>query len=181
MTAPPLSPLTPSARQGNWQFANSLALLILRLMVGWIFINAGAGKLFGAFGGPGMSNWTAFMQGAGLPIFPPAVWAWISAVGEFSGGLLILLGLLTRLAAIDTIVVMLFAITLSTGKNGFGGIYVPEADAVKMGYAYNLTLIAISAALVLAGPGLISLDAPLFKRSLWSRGPQPLDQPVART
>lgn len=173
------TPLTPPQRQGHWQFANSLALLILRLMLGWIFFSAGAGKLFGVLGGFGMAGWTGFMQQANLPLLPPATWAWISAIGEFAGGILILLGLFTRLAALNTIVIMIFAITLATGKNGFNGIFVPP-DAVKMGYAYNLTLIAISAALVLTGAGLISLDALLFKRSLWARGPQPLDQPVKR-
>jgi uncharacterized membrane protein YphA (DoxX/SURF4 family) len=74
---------------------------------------------------------------------------------------------------------MLVAIGMATGQNGFGGTY----DAVKgmqMGYQLNLDMIAMCVALILTGPGLVSLDALIFKRSLWSHGPQPLDQPEKR-
>ena len=43
------------------------------------------------------------------------------------------------------------------------------------GYEYNVNLIAESLVVLIAGPGLISLDALMFRRGLWARGPQPLD------
>jgi putative oxidoreductase len=164
-------------------FANSLALLAIRLVLGWIFIFAGSQKLFGAFGGIGMDTWIKVMSSDAMrmPVLPPVAWAYISAGGEFCGGVAVLLGVLTRLGALPLIVTMCVAIAKAVGPNGFGG--KPSAidpGAVQPGYAYNLALIAMSVALVLAGGGLISIDALIFKRGLWSRGPQPLDQPVPR-
>jgi putative oxidoreductase len=165
------TPLTPAARQGNWGFANSLGLLVLRLVLGWIFIYHGSQKLFGAFGGAGMGGeqgFVAAITGMNLPVLPGVAWAWMAACGEFFGGLFVFLGLLTRLAAIPIIVTMLVAIKAVTGSKGFSG------------YEFNLTLIAMGVTLVLTGGGLVSLDALFFKRGLWARGPQPLDQPERR-
>ena len=182
MTSPD-TPLTPTERQGNWIFANSLALLAIRLVLGWVFIYAGAQKLFGAFGGIGMETWTKVMESDAMrmPVLPPAAWAYISAGGEFFGGIAVLLGVLTRLGALPLIVTMCVAIAKAVGQNGFGGaMSKTDPGAVHPGYAYNLSLIAMSLALVLSGPGLISIDALIFKRGFWSRGPQPLDRPVSR-
>ena len=66
--AAPQVPLTPLERQGHWQFANSLALLVLRLMLGIVFIHAGAGKLFGIWGGFGMAGWTHAMEMMQMPV-----------------------------------------------------------------------------------------------------------------
>jgi putative oxidoreductase len=168
-------PLTPLQRQGNWSFANSLGLLILRLIIGGIFIYAGSQKLFG-----GIDKFAASPALQNLPLFSPVVWAWIAACGEFFGGLFVLLGLLTRLATLPIIATMLVAIIKVAGPNGFAGVYLGNG-AVKQGYMMHLIIIAICIHLILAGAGLLSLDAFLFKRSLWARGPQPLDQPQPRT
>jgi putative oxidoreductase len=172
------APLTPAQRQGNWIFANSLALLVLRLVLGWIFIYAGSQKLFGAFDGMGMETWIKVMDSMHMPELPATAWAYISACGEFFGGIAVLLGLLTRLASLPLIATMCVAIAKAIGQNGFGGKpSMIDPGAVHPGYAYNLALIAISVALLLTGGGLISLDVLIFKRSLWARGPQPLDRP----
>jgi putative oxidoreductase len=169
------TPLTPIQRQGNWIFANSLALLILRLALGWTFIYHGSQKLFGAFDGIGMSTWIKAMEGMHMPLLPPTAWAYVSAGGEFFGGVLVFLGLLTRLGALPIIASMCVAIAKVHGKIGFS-----SSPPSLPGYELNIALIAVSVALVLAGGGLISLDALLFKRGLWARGPQPLDQPFKR-
>ncbi len=175
------TPLGPGRCQGNWGFANSLGLLVLRLVLGWIFIYTGAQKLFGAFDGMGMANWTQAMDTMHMPVLPAAAWAWMAACGEFFGGVFVLAGLLTRLASIPLVVTMLVAIAKATGPNGFLGKPVPEArGAMYPGYMINGALIAMSVALILSGAGLVSLDALIFKRGLWARGPQPLDQPTAR-
>jgi len=157
----------------NTEFANSLALLVLRLVLALIFICSGGGKLFGWFGGPGIENFSHYL--VGMPILPPIVWAWMAALGEFLGGVSMLLGLLTRLGTIPLIVVMFVAIARVHGPNGFTGIPVKDVPgAVYPGYAFNVTIVAMALALLLAGPGLISLDALFFRRCCWSRGPQPL-------
>ncbi|MEI8197147.1 MAG: DoxX family protein [Phycisphaerae bacterium] len=154
----------PCCGQGNNRMAVSLGLLLLRLALGWIFLFHGSQKLFGAFGGPGIEGFAGYLKD--LPLLPPVVWAYMAALGEFVGGLCVLLGLLTRLGAIPLIVTMLVAIATVHGPHGF--------SREHMGYEYNIALIGMAAALVLTGPGLVSLDALLFRRGLFARGPQPI-------
>jgi putative oxidoreductase len=182
MTSNPSSevaaPLGPIARQGNTAFAISIALLFLRLVLGWIFFYAGAGKAFGWFGGYGIAATSTFI-GAIMPGFlSPIAWTYLLAYSELIGGALVMLGLLTRLASFPLFITMVVAIAKVSGPNGLGGKMTDQG--MQMGYGYNLTLATICVALILAGPGLISLDAFLFRRGLWSRGPQPLSQPSQR-
>jgi putative oxidoreductase len=164
------APLGPAARTGNTAFATSVALLLLRLALGWCFIYHGSGKLFGAFGGPGLEGFSKFLH---MPSFmPPIAWAGLAAGSEFVGGLLVFIGFLTRLATLPLIGVMLVAIATVHGKVGYG---------VQGGYEYNVALITMAAALLIAGPGIVSLDALLFRRGLWAKGAQPLANPGTRT
>lgn len=129
-----------------------VALLLLRAMIGAVFITHGAQKLFGAFGGGGLDAAAKAMAGYGLK--PGMFFAVLGGISEFGGGLLLLVGLLTPLAGLIIAGVMVVAIAVSTGQNGFiilGGL----------GYEYNLVLIAIALALVIAGPGRLSLDCQL--------------------
>jgi putative oxidoreductase len=119
----------------------------------------------------------------GLPGFlPPTAWAYMAACAEFFGGLALLLGLLARLGTIPIIVTMLVAITTVHGQNGFSGWTETYMDKKipHVGYELNLALIAMAVAIMIAGPGLISIDALIFRRGLWARGPQPLSEPGRR-
>ncbi|MEX2671837.1 MAG: DoxX family protein [Phycisphaeraceae bacterium] len=126
---------------------NDLALLLLRLIVGAVFIFHGSQKLFGWFDGPGIEGFAGFLEQMEIP--EPMVMAWVTAISEFAGGILVLLGLLTRLAAIAPLIVMIVAIVTVH----------PDAFAVdKGGMEFALTLATILTALILAGPGRISID-----------------------
>ena len=160
-----MSTASPQTGQGNCSFAVSLALLLLRLALGATFIYHGGQKCFGWFDGPGIEAFSHFLK---LPVLPAIVWAWMAAGSEFFGGLLILIGFLARLASIPLIITMLVAIATVTGANGF---------AMPKGYEVNLPYIAMAAAILLAGPGLVSVDAFVFRRGLWAHGPQPLGEP----
>ncbi len=157
----------PLPGQGNNSFAISLALLLVRIGIAWVFVYHGSQKVFGAFGGPGIDGFAAHLNH--LPVLPPIAWAWMAALGELLGGLFVGIGLLARLATLPVIVTMLVAIATVHGKNGFG--------LQNSGYEYNMVLIAMAGAILLAGPGLLSVDAFLFRKGLFSCGAQPLENP----
>ncbi len=129
--------------------AVALGLLILRLGVGLILAAHGAQKLLGWWGGPGMTNWTGAMTR--MRMRPPALWAWVSALGEFGGGLALAAGLLSPLGSLGVIGAMVVAIALVHWPKGFW--------VSKGGFEFNLSLIVGAAALAITGPGAYSLDS----------------------
>lgn len=129
-------------------------LLVLRLVVGLIVAAHGAQKLFAWWGGPGINGWTAGLTR--MRLRPPGLWAWISALAEFGGGLLLVLGLLSPLGSFAIAGAMLVAVALVHWPRGFWN--------AKGGYEFNLSILAAVAALALTGPGAVSLDAILGLR-----------------
>ena len=113
--------------------------VFLRLGLGIIFTYHGFGKVFGA----GTSMGTAWNPN--LPVVVQALVSW----GEFLGGLAILSGFLTELAAAGIIIIMLGAIITVHAKNGFG--------MQGGGFEYNFALIAMALALIATGPGPLSI------------------------
>src|SRR6202171_6262582 len=102
----------------------AFGLLILRLVVGLTVAAHGAQKLFGWWGGPGMSSWTQVVKR--LRIRPARPWAWVAALSEFGGGLLLAVGLLSplgSLAIIGEMIVAIVTVHLSesfwVGKGGY--------------------------------------------------------------
>jgi putative oxidoreductase len=141
-----------------------LALLIIRVILGVIFIIHGSHKLFGWYGGPGVKGMTYWLGTFGVA--HPGLLAWMATLSEFVGGLLVLVGLLTPLAAAIIASTMVVAIVLVHGKNGF--------LASNQGYEFNLSLIALALALMLSGAGTLSVDQllglalPLNQLPLWA-------------
>jgi putative oxidoreductase len=132
-----------------------VALLILRMVVGGLFIGHGAQKLFGWFGGGGLEETAGSMAALGL--HPATVWTLLAGMSELGGGLLTLLGLLNPLGPVALIASMAMAIaTVHWGK---------PIWASQGGAELPLTNMAVAVALILAGPGQYSLDAAL-QRSL---------------
>jgi putative oxidoreductase len=122
--------------------------LLLRATVGGFFIGHGTQKLFGWFGGHGLSNTAQAFEGMGMR--PGQVHATAAGVAEAGGGAAILLGVETPFAASALIATMLTAINRVHLKNG--------PWAANGGFEYNAVLIAAAATLAEVGPGGFSID-----------------------
>jgi putative oxidoreductase len=129
----------------------NLALLVLRVVVGALFVGHGAQKLFGWFGGHGPDGTAAFFESTGMTRGRQL--ALIAGLSELIGGLLFALGLATPLAAALLSAVMLAAIWQVHRGNG---LWITEN-----GFEYNLVLLAVLFAVTAAGAGEWSLDGVL--------------------
>jgi putative oxidoreductase len=118
-----------------------LALLVLRVVLGVIFIGHGYGKVFG-----GLSHHVQFVSSLGLPGWL----AYCSAAAEFLGGILVVAGLFTRCAALAILIDISVAIVKVHWKNGLLG---------NGGYQFPLALAAITFALVFFGGGPMAFDS----------------------
>jgi putative oxidoreductase len=121
------------------------ALLVARVFVGVVFMAHGAQKLFGAFGGPGLS---AFVQMMG-PL------GYLVAIGEFFGGLGLVVGFLSRFSAASIILIMLGAIAMVHGKVGFFMNWTGQQAGE--GFEYHLLAIGILLPILIAGPGRLAI------------------------
>lgn len=131
-----------------------LAALILRVPVGIILIAHGAQKLFGWFGGYGLEGTGQWMASIGLE--PGYLMALMAGSAEFFGGIALVLGLLTRPAALVVAFTMVVAIVTTHLSNGL--------FMSNNGYEYALTLLAASLALMIQGGGSLSADKQLSTR-----------------
>ncbi len=125
-----------------------LALFVLRIVVGGLFAAHGAQKLFGSFGGHGLAGTGQFFESLGLR--PGERHARLAGLGEFGGGLLVVIGLLTPLGAAAIIGVMVVAILTVHGPKGW--------QVTEGGYEYNVVLATVAFALAAAGAGAWSVD-----------------------
>jgi putative oxidoreductase len=125
----------------------SWATVPLRLVMGIAFIGHGAQKVLGSFNGPGLAKFTSFP--APFPFMRPA-WLWMgaAAVSELIGGVLVLLGLFTRVGAFLIACVMLVAIF---------GVLWPVFFA-PTGMELAIAFLGIALALLITGGGQASVD-----------------------
>jgi putative oxidoreductase len=127
---------------------DDLALLVLRLSTGGFLMGHGAQKLFGMFEGPGLEGTAGWLESMGMR--PGKQWAWLAALSEFGGGALTLLGFVSPVGPLGAAASMGMAtFKVHAGKP----IWVTSGGA-----ELPVTNMAIAAALMLAGPGKMSLD-----------------------
>ena len=130
----------------------NIGLLLVRLVLGLTLFGHGAQKLFGWFGGYGISGTGAFFESK-LGFRPGKVHAFLAGLTEAGSGLLFALGLATPLAAAGFVTVMLVAVLTVHLANGF--------FITKNGFEYNLVLAGTALGIAFIGPGAWSLDAAL--------------------
>lgn len=117
-----------------------LGLLVLRLVLGAIMIAHGFPKAFG-----GVHHHVEFVRSLGIPGWL----AYLSIAAELGGGILLVVGFLTRFVALCALIDMLVAIFTVHFKNGFMG---------QGNYQFPLALAAIAFSLILFGSGPIAID-----------------------
>ena len=141
----------PSSYANSTNFSRRVdtGLLILRIVIGIVFLMHGGQKLF-VYGFAGVTG--AFGQ-MGVPM--PSITGPLTAIVEFLAGGALVIGLLTRLAAFGLAIDMLGAILMVHLKGGF---FMPQ------GYEFALTLLAANVAIAIAGAGYYSLDRVIAER-----------------
>lgn len=147
---------------------DSTATAILRLVLGIVFFAHGAQKMLGWFGGFGFSGTMGYFTGM---MHIPAVFAFLAIAAEFFGGLGLLLGFLTRIAAFGIAVNMLVAI--GTVHTAFGFFMNWAGNQKGEGFEFHLLVLAITTFLMIKGAGAFSVD-----RTIATASHPPLPNPA---
>jgi putative oxidoreductase len=166
----PVGPVVTQApvRRGT----TDLGLLVLRVGIGLIAMAHGSQKLFGWWNGPRLSGFEDYLINApNTDIgFNADAAKWLGVVGALSetiGGLMLVLGLLTPIAGAAVLGVMVVAALFKSTLAGGVWFFAPDPDFTNSGIEYELFLGLAAAAIILTGPGRISLD---FNRG-WATRP----------
>jgi putative oxidoreductase len=139
---------------------NTLAPTIVRVVLGIVFFAHGSQKLLGWFGGGGFRETMGYFAGM---MHIPIVFALLEIIAEFFGGLGLLLGLLTRLAAFGIAMNMIVAVLMVHGRFGFFANW--ERTQKGEGYVYHLLALAMCALLSIKGAGALSVDRKLARNA----------------
>ena len=135
------------------QTPNNSAITILRVVFGIVMFAHGAQKMLGWFGGNGFSGTMGFFTNY---MHIPAPFAFLAIAAEFFGGLGLILGLLTRVAAFGIAANMAVAVFTVHLQNGFFANWTGKQAGE--GIEYHLLAIAIATLLMIEGGGAASVD-----------------------
>jgi len=139
---------------------NDVATAIVRLVLGVVFFAHGAQKLLGWFGGYGFTGTMGFFTGV---LHIPAIFAFLAIIAEFFGGLGLIFGFLTRVAAFGILSNMVVAIAMVHSQFGF---FMNWTGAQRgEGYEYHLLILATTVLLIIRGAGAASVDRLLSSRA----------------
>jgi putative oxidoreductase len=136
--------------------SNDWTLTLLRLVMGVVFFMHGAQKMLGWFGGYGFSGTMGFFTNM---MHIPAVFGFLAICAEFLGGIGLIVGALTRIAAFGIATNMVVAILMVHAKVGFFMNWTGQQKGE--GFEYHLLAIAIATVLMARGGGAFSVDRTL--------------------
>ena len=128
-----------------------VALVAARTALAWIFIYHGARRLFGSFNGPGLHQSAHYFANT-AHLHPGELFAVLSGVTEFGGGIALALGLASRLAGAGIFVDMMMAIITVTWANGM------NATGGNSGYELNLAFGILASAFLMRLPSKLTSD-----------------------
>jgi putative oxidoreductase len=162
-TEPPLAPERRTGRRPvAWNGGLDIGLLLLRFLVGGLFFAHGAQKVFGLWGGQGISRTGQNLAGYGF-VAQADTLAWVLGVTELAAGAMVVLGLLTPLAAAALLSIKIVAVVVKWAAVPLFAAAAP--DALEL----DLLLGVGAATLVFTGAGRASLDS----GRTWQRRPLP--------
>ena len=145
--------------RGGIELSDAIAPLLIRIPLGLIFMAHGSQKLFGLFGGSGLtSTFATFEQKLGIP----PIFTLLAIIAEFGGGIGVLTGLLTRFSAAGIASVMAVAIYKIHWSHGFfmNTYCLPGRGH---GIEFTLALLGMALYLTIAGGGRWCVDRLIFK------------------
>jgi len=131
---------------------NSAPLAIARLGLGIVMFAHGAQKMLGWWGGPGFDGAMGFFGSMGIP----ALFAFLAIAAEFFGGLGLIVGFLTRIAAFGILANMLVAVAMVHGRHGLFMNWAGNKGGE--GFEFHLLAIAMALAVIVGGGGALSID-----------------------
>jgi putative oxidoreductase len=126
---------------------NDVAILALRVCIAVVFIGHGLQAVFGFFGGPGINGFSQALSALGFK--PALLWAYIGGLTELLGGVCVLFGVTTRIAASFILIfISVAAVRVHVAK----GFFLQSG-----GFEYTFVLACLCVALILLGPGKYSV------------------------
>jgi putative oxidoreductase len=140
---------------GLYSALSEFAEPILRIALGGILIPHGMQKLFGSFGGMGLTANAALFDKIGYS--PGIFWGTLVGLTEFIGGIMLVIGLFTRFAAAAVLIFMLVAIKFTSAKGFFWS---------AGGMEYPILLGVVALYFVIRGSGPWSVDHKILEREL---------------
>jgi putative oxidoreductase len=129
-----------------------LVLPLLRVGLGIILVPHGCQKFFGWFGGAGFVRFTQIFENVGYK--PGALWVTVVAATELIGGLLLVFGLFTRLAAFAVVIFMINAVWVTSSKGFFW---------TSGGMEYSILILLVALVFLVKGGGDYSIDKKIGK------------------
>jgi putative oxidoreductase len=150
-TTPQPDNTRPTRRPLAWNGGTDIGLLLLRIGIGGAVFAHGAQKVFGLWGGPGITSFAGNLETFGYQ--QSVTLSWVTGVTELVAGAFLVIGLFTPLAAAAVLAIMINATLLKLG-NGFFVTGPKGSDA----FEYSAVLGLGAACLVFTGPGRVALD-----------------------